>query len=41
MEKKTFLALIAILLVAGSMACAYAAQATFDSINFDVPDDFK
>ena len=41
MEKRIFLALIAICLVAGSMACAYAAQATFDSIKFDVPDDFK
>ena len=41
MEKKTFLAFIAILLVAGSMACAYAAQAPCESINFDVPDDFK
>ena len=41
MKNRTFLALIAIFLVAGSMACAYAAQANFDSIKFDVPDDFK
>ena len=41
MKNKTFLALFAIFLIAGSVACAYAAEATFDSIKFTVPDDFK
>ena len=41
MRNKTFLALIAIFLVAGSIACACAAETTFDSIKFAFPDDFK
>lgn len=41
MNNKTFLALIAIFVIAGSMAAVFAADATLGDLKFEVPDGYK
>ena len=39
MKHKTFIGLFAIFLIVGSLACVFAAESTFDSMKFNIPDD--
>lgn len=41
MNNKTFLALLAIFAIVGSMAAVFAADATLGDLKFEVPDDYK
>ena len=41
MKHKTFIGLFSIFLIAASLACVFAAESTFDSSKFNVPDDFS
>lgn len=41
MKNKRFIPVLAILLIAASLACVYASEITFDSMKIDVPDLYE